>query len=150
MDPFHSLSQLVAQVGSGDTSNGNRRHRVRETCNSMQFLLQKWLLRPFFTSFNRTKGGLIQLNHGRPQPLQFVVNAAFLATLFSDYLEAADTPGWYCGPNFYSTDVLRKFAETQVYDCLLFSNFHKKMSYLVGYGNHYPLRYIPFTYSLTT
>ena len=96
---------------------------------------------PYFTSFNRTRGsklakprnphpfdvnvilklfscgmagGLIQLNHGRPQPLQYVVNAAFLATLFSDYLDAADTPGWYCGPNFYSTDVLRKFAETQV------------------------------------
>lgn len=69
---------------------------------------------PYFSSFNRTKGGLIQLNHGRPQPLQYVVNAAFLATLFSDYLDAADTPGWYCGPNFYSTDVLRKFAEKQI------------------------------------
>ncbi|PIA46990.1 hypothetical protein AQUCO_01400010v1 [Aquilegia coerulea] len=69
---------------------------------------------PIFTSFNRTKGGLIQLNHGRPQPLQYVVNAAFLATLYSDYLEAADTPGWYCGPNFYSTAVLREFAKTQV------------------------------------
>lgn len=64
-------------------------------------------------------GGLIELNHGRPQPLQYVVNAAFLATLYSDYLAAADTPGWYCGPNFYSTDVLRKFAETQV--CWLIS-----------------------------
>ncbi|GJU30381.1 endoglucanase 25-like protein [Tanacetum coccineum] len=52
-------------------------------------------------------GGLIQLNHGRPQPLQYVANAAFLATLFSEYLDAADTPRWYCGPNFYSTDVLR-------------------------------------------
>ncbi|KAF9587184.1 hypothetical protein IFM89_039624 [Coptis chinensis] len=68
---------------------------------------------PVFTSFNRTKGGLIQLNHGRPQPLQYVVNAAFLATLYSDYLEAADTPGWYCGPNFYSIEVLREFAKTQ-------------------------------------
>lgn len=58
------------------------------------------------------------MNHGRPQPLQYVVNAAFLATLYSDYLEAADTPGWYCGPNFYSTDVLREFAKTQV--CILF------------------------------
>lgn len=96
---------------------------------------------PYFTSFNRTRGiklilflsnlnltlkvfssgivgGLIQLNHGRPQPLQYVVNAAFLATLFSDYLDAADTPGWYCGPNFYSSDVLRKFAETQVCNML--------------------------------
>lgn len=91
---------------------------------------------PFFTSFNRTRGGLIQLNHGRPQPLQYVVNAAFLATLFSDYLAAADTPGWYCGPNFYSTDVLRQFAETQV-DYILGKN-PRKMSYVVGFGNHYP------------
>ncbi|KAL3515805.1 hypothetical protein ACH5RR_022707 [Cinchona calisaya] len=91
---------------------------------------------PFFTSFNRTRGGLIQLNHGRPQPLQYVANAAFLATLFSDYLAAADTPGWYCGPNFYSTDVLRKFAETQI-DYILGKN-PRKMSYLVGFGNHYP------------
>ncbi|KAJ8529691.1 hypothetical protein K7X08_036526 [Anisodus acutangulus] len=93
---------------------------------------------PIFTSFNRTKGGLIQLNHGRPQPLQYVVNAAFLATLFSDYLAAADTPGWYCGPNFYSTDVLRKFAETQI-DYILGKN-PRKMSYVVGYSNHYPKR----------
>ncbi|KAM0014538.1 putative cellulase [Helianthus debilis subsp. tardiflorus] len=91
---------------------------------------------PYFTSFNRTRGGLIQLNHGRPQPLQYVANAAFLATLFSDYLDAADTPGWYCGPNFYSTDVLRKFAETQI-DYILGKN-PRKMSYLVGFGNHYP------------
>ncbi|KAG5548906.1 hypothetical protein RHGRI_014312 [Rhododendron griersonianum] len=91
---------------------------------------------PYFTSFNRTKGGLIELNHGRPQPLQYVVNAAFLATLYSDYLSASDTPGWYCGPNFYSTDVLRKFAETQI-DYILGKN-PRGMSYVVGFGNHYP------------
>ncbi|XP_022929309.1 endoglucanase 25-like [Cucurbita moschata] len=93
---------------------------------------------PFFTKFNHTKGGLIQLNHGRPQPLQYVVNAAFLATLYSDYLEAADTPGWYCGPNFYSTEVLRDFAKKQI-DYILGKN-PRKMSYLVGFGNHYPKR----------
>ncbi|KAK4794369.1 hypothetical protein SAY86_012363 [Trapa natans] len=71
---------------------------------------------PVFPSFNMTKGGLIQLNHGRPQPLQYVVNAAFLAAVYSDYLDAADTPGWYCGPNFYSTDVLRDFARTQFFN----------------------------------
>lgn len=91
---------------------------------------------PVFTSFNRTKGGLIQLNHGRPQPLQYVVNAAFLATLYADYLEAADTPGWYCGPTFFSTDVLRQFAKTQI-DYILGKN-PRKMSYVVGFGNHYP------------
>ncbi|KAJ7967899.1 Endoglucanase [Quillaja saponaria] len=91
---------------------------------------------PMFSSFNRTKGGLIQLNHGSPQPLQYAVNAAFLATLYSDYLDAADTPGWYCGPNFYSTDVLREFAKTQI-DYILGKN-PRKMSYIVGFGNHYP------------
>ncbi|XP_009595607.1 endoglucanase 25 [Nicotiana tabacum] len=93
---------------------------------------------PYFSSFNRTKGGLIQLNHGRPQPLQYVVNAAFLATLYSDYLAAADTPGWYCGPNFYSTDVLREFAQTQI-NYILGKN-PRKMSYVVGFGNRYPKR----------
>ena len=58
------------------------------------------------------------LNHGDPQPLQYAANAAFLAALFSDYLDAADTPGWYCGPKFYSTDVLRDFARSQVYNML--------------------------------
>ncbi|KAJ3699638.1 hypothetical protein LUZ61_003343 [Rhynchospora tenuis] len=91
---------------------------------------------PIFTSFNRTKGGLIQLNHGRPQPLQYVVNAAFLAAVYSDYLEAADTPGWYCGPNFYPTGVLRDFAKTQI-DYILGKN-PRKMSYVVGFGNKYP------------
>ncbi|KAL1534964.1 cellulase [Salvia divinorum] len=91
---------------------------------------------PYYTSFNRTRGGMIQLNHGNPQPLQYVVNAAFLATLFSDYMKAADTPGWYCGPRFYSTDILRNFAETQM-NYILGKN-PRKMSYVVGFGNHYP------------
>ncbi|GAB4847406.1 hypothetical protein Ancab_026464 [Ancistrocladus abbreviatus] len=107
---------------------------------------------PLFTSFNRTKGGLIQLNHGRPQPLQYAVNAAFLATLYSDYLDAADTPGWCCDPNFYSTDVLPPWLDLikpqegfrlgQVkgfwnIDYILGKN-PRKMSCVVGYGNHYP------------
>ncbi|KAJ6712789.1 ENDO-14-BETA-GLUCANASE [Salix purpurea] len=69
-------------------------------------------------------------------PFSMFVNATFLATLYSDYLEAADTPGWYCGPNFYSTDVLRDFAKTQI-DYILGKN-PRKMSYVVGFGNHYP------------
>ncbi|ESQ54907.1 hypothetical protein EUTSA_v10024681mg [Eutrema salsugineum] len=91
---------------------------------------------PYFRKFNRTKGGLIELNHGAPQPLQYAANAAFLATLFSDYLEASDTPGWYCGPNFYSRDVLREFSRSQI-DYILGKN-PRKMSYVVGFGQRYP------------
>ncbi|CAH2078092.1 unnamed protein product [Thlaspi arvense] len=93
---------------------------------------------PYFHKFNRSKGGLVELNHGDPQPLQYVANAAFLAALFSDYLDAADTPGWYCGPNFYSTDVLRKFSRSQI-DYILGKN-PRNMSYVVGFGQRYPKR----------
>ncbi|KAI3903075.1 hypothetical protein MKW92_012132 [Papaver armeniacum] len=91
---------------------------------------------PVFRSFKRTKGGLIQLNRGAPQPLQFVVQAAFLATLYADYLDAAGIPGWYCGPNFYTTQVMHDFAKTQI-DYILGKN-PLKMSYVVGFGQRYP------------
>ncbi|KAF3965682.1 hypothetical protein CMV_010145 [Castanea mollissima] len=103
---------------------------LRTFHNQISIVMCSYL--PFFTGFNRTKDGLIQLNHGRPQPLQYAVNAAFLATLYSDYLKAADTTGWYCGPNFYSTEVLRDFAKIQI-DYILGKN-PRKMSYIVGFG----------------
>lgn len=71
-------------------------------------------IKPQWNVFGFYTGGLIQLNHGRPQPLQYVVYAAYLATVFSDYLDAANTPGWRCGHNFHSTDLLREFAKSQV------------------------------------
>ncbi|EPS66085.1 hypothetical protein M569_08689 [Genlisea aurea] len=91
---------------------------------------------PYYTSFNRTNGGLIELNHGAPQPLQYVVNAAFLSALFSDYMRAADIPGWYCGPQFYPVDVLREFSSTQI-NYILGRN-PRKTSYVVGFGSRYP------------
>ncbi|CAN7029231.1 hypothetical protein BRARA_H00249 [Brassica rapa] len=93
---------------------------------------------PSFNKFNRTKGGLIQLNHGDPQPLQYAANAAFLAALYSDYLDASDTPGWSCGPNFYLTYVLRDFSRSQI-DYILGKN-PQNMSYVVGFGERYPKR----------
>lgn len=60
-------------------------------------------------------GGMIELNHGGPQNLQYTVNAAFLATVFADYLNATGVPGWYCGQNFMPISVLKDFATSQVY-----------------------------------
>jgi hypothetical protein len=64
--------------------------------------------------FQNFAGGMIQLNHGRPQPLQYVANAAFLASLYVDYLNATRVPGLNCGPKFISLDLLRSFATSQV------------------------------------
>ncbi|GAV81923.1 Glyco_hydro_9 domain-containing protein [Cephalotus follicularis] len=89
-----------------------------------------------FHVFNYTRGGLIQLNNGKLQDLQYVANAAFLASLFVDYMNATDVPGINCGPTFIPLDVLRSFATSQV-DYILGKN-PMNMSYVVGYGNKSP------------
>ncbi|ERN20205.1 endoglucanase 12 [Amborella trichopoda] len=89
-----------------------------------------------FNVFNFTQGGLIQLNHGRPQTLQYAANAAFLANLYADYMNATGVPGWFCGPYYFSAIVLRQFAQSQI-NYILGDN-PRKMSYVVGYGSNYP------------
>lgn len=54
------------------------------------------------------------LSRGKPQNLQYVANAAFLASLFVDYMNATGVPGWNCGPNYVPSSVLRSFATSQV------------------------------------
>ncbi|KAH8496760.1 hypothetical protein H0E87_019491 [Populus deltoides] len=89
-----------------------------------------------FNVFNWTKGGMIQLSSGRPQPLQYVANTAFLASLFVDYLNATRVPGFQCGSKFIPLDVLRSFATSQI-NYILGDN-PMKMSYVVGYGTKFP------------
>ncbi|KAM7273852.1 hypothetical protein ACFE04_028516 [Oxalis oulophora] len=89
-----------------------------------------------FKVFNFTRGGMIQLNSGKPQNLQYVANAAFLTSIFVDYLNASDVPGINCGPTFISSTDLRNFAVSQM-DYILGKN-PKNTSYVVGYGNKFP------------
>lgn len=91
---------------------------------------------PTSPNFNRTNGGLIQFNYGGPKPLQYAVNAAFLATLYSDYLESKLIPGWKCGSQFYPNEALRGLARSQI-DYILGKN-PQNMSYVVGFGGHFP------------
>ncbi|KAJ6322509.1 hypothetical protein OIU77_012365 [Salix suchowensis] len=62
-----------------------------------------------FNEFNWTRGGMIKLNQGRPQPLQFVANTAFLASLYVDYLNATGVPGLFCGRPIYLTGPSSEF-----------------------------------------
>ena len=91
---------------------------------------------PNFNRFGRTKAGLIMLNRGNPRPLQYVVNAAFLAKLYSDYMDAIYAQGILCGGNFFKAEVLRDFARTQLNYIL--GNNPQRMSYVVGFGDRYP------------
>lgn len=67
-----------------------------------------------FFVFENFAGGLIQVNLGKPRPLEYVAHASFLASLFADYLNSTGVPGWYCGPTFVSNHVLKDFAKSQV------------------------------------
>ncbi|GFP95756.1 endoglucanase 12 [Phtheirospermum japonicum] len=89
-----------------------------------------------YNVFNWTRGGMIELNHGRAQNLQYVANAAFLASVFADYLEALHVPGWNCGPDFVPLSVLQNFATSQM-NYILGAN-PLNMSYVVGHGPNYP------------
>ncbi|KAI3976170.1 hypothetical protein MKX01_022092 [Papaver californicum] len=89
-----------------------------------------------YNVYNFTRGGLILMNHGGPQNLQYAANAAFIASLYVDYMNATGVPGWYCGPTYIGADSLYKFATSQV-DYILGAN-PQNMSYVVGYGAKFP------------
>ncbi|KAL5582991.1 hypothetical protein UlMin_015433 [Ulmus minor] len=89
-----------------------------------------------FHVFNYSQGGLIMLNHGGAQNLQYVANAAFLASLYVDYLNETGVPGIYCGPFYISLNDIRGFATSQM-DYILGKN-PQKMSYVVGFGKKFP------------
>ncbi|KAD3641830.1 hypothetical protein E3N88_31054 [Mikania micrantha] len=91
---------------------------------------------PQYQVFNWTHGGIIDLSQGKSQNLQYVVNVVFLASLYADYLEAANLPGWYCGATFIPSNKLRDFATSQM-DYILGNN-PMKMSYVVGHGKKFP------------
>lgn len=84
------------------------------------------------------------MNHGKPQSLQHVANAAFLASLFVDYLNATSVPGWYCGPNFIKAEKLGSFAASQV--CCsshaVSSKANLRISYVVSVALHLQINYI--------
>ncbi|KAG6544948.1 hypothetical protein Mapa_013640 [Marchantia paleacea] len=85
-------------------------------------------------SARRTAGGMIWVSQWSASV--HTVNSAFLALVYSDYLEAGKFSLSCSGGNTYKPNQLRWFAYSQV-DYLLGNN-PMKMSYLVGYGTSYP------------
>ncbi|OAE19208.1 hypothetical protein AXG93_4751s1130 [Marchantia polymorpha subsp. ruderalis] len=85
-------------------------------------------------SARRTAGGMIWVSQWSASV--HTVNSAFLALVYSDYLEAGKSSLTCSGGNVYKPNQLRWFAYSQV-DYLLGNN-PMKMSYLVGYGTSYP------------
>lgn len=88
---------------------------------------------PIATS-SKTDSGLIWVTPWNS--LQHAVGSAFLAVIFSDYMSASRET-LNCYGNSYKPSDLRGFAISQV-DYILGNN-PLNMSYLVGYGDKYPL-----------
>uniref|UniRef100_A0A2N9HQH5 Endoglucanase n=1 Tax=Fagus sylvatica TaxID=28930 RepID=A0A2N9HQH5_FAGSY len=86
-------------------------------------------------SMARTPGGLIYIRQWNN--MQYVSTAAFLLTLYSDYLEVTNQK-LNCDKEEVSPQEMLSFAKSQV-DYILGSN-PMAISYLVGYGPKYPQR----------
>ena len=84
---------------------------------------------------HRTPGGLLYIR--KWNNMQHVVSAAFLLTVYSDYLHKSNQK-LHCPNGSLDSQELLSFAKSQV-DYILGSN-PMNMSYLVGFGAKYPNR----------
>ncbi|KAJ4837652.1 hypothetical protein Tsubulata_032337 [Turnera subulata] len=84
---------------------------------------------------SRTPSGLIWISQFNA--LQHPVASAFLVLLYSDYMSTSGIPTLYCSGKLYTPADIREFAISQA-DYVLGYN-PMEISYLVGYGNDYPL-----------
>ncbi|KAK1288068.1 Endoglucanase 9 [Acorus calamus] len=93
------------------------------------------LMCSYISHRSTTPGGLIiqRPESGALAPLQSAVTAAFLSKLYGDYLAVLRTGGRSCkGRWSFTIEALRSFSTSQA------RNNPMKMSYLVGFGDHYP------------
>ncbi|KAJ4837887.1 hypothetical protein Tsubulata_041047 [Turnera subulata] len=84
---------------------------------------------------SRTPGGLLSIRQWNN--MQYVSTAAFLLTVYSDFLQKT-TQNLNCPGGSVNHEEILEFAKSQV-DYILGSN-PMNMSYLVGYGPKYPTR----------
>ncbi|KAK7410672.1 hypothetical protein VNO78_01650 [Psophocarpus tetragonolobus] len=109
---------------------------LKLSSNSTDALMCSYL---FDKYFSRTPGGLIILKPDDNEPLlQYAATASFLSKLYSDYLDHLKMSSASCKTDAFSVEMLRDFATSQV-NYILGEN-PMKMSYLVGYGDRFPVQ----------
>ncbi|XP_055835331.1 endoglucanase 9-like isoform X1 [Solanum dulcamara] len=91
------------------------------------------------TKYSKTEGGLILIKPSTDASLlQYSATSSFLSKLYSDYLQLLRTPSRTCSDSVFSSKSLKEFSQSQV-NYILGDN-PLKMSYVVGYGNTYPVQ----------
>ncbi|KAK5784315.1 endoglucanase 11-like [Gossypium arboreum] len=87
------------------------------------------------TNIDRTPGGLLYIRQWNN--MQYVTTAAFLLTIYSEFLQDSNQ-NLHCRAGTVDHEEILSFAKSQV-DYVLGSN-PMNMSYLVGYGSKYPTK----------
>ncbi|BFI41892.1 hypothetical protein AXG93_4225s1320 [Marchantia polymorpha subsp. ruderalis] len=116
---------------------GNHTSTLEEYKKQAEFFMCSSIDRNGAKSTQRTPGGMLWLQSWNN--LQFVTSAAFLLTVYGDYLSnAREKLSCPIGGAGISTSELISVGKAQI-DYILGSN-PKRMSYMVGFGANYPRR----------
>ncbi|KAF2303838.1 hypothetical protein GH714_023744 [Hevea brasiliensis] len=127
--------QLIASMLLTDERLRKHKLILEKYRSKAEYYLCACLNKSNVTNVERTPGGLLYIRQWNN--LQYVSTAAFLLTVYSDYLHASNQR-LNCDQGTLSPQEIFSFAKSQV-DYILGNN-PMGMSYLVGYGLKYPLR----------
>ena len=110
-------------------------HILEKYRSKAEFYLCSCLRKSNGSDVDHTPGGLIYIRQWNN--MQYVSTAAFLLTVYSDFLRSSNQ-NLSCHGGSVGHEELLRFAKSQV-DYILGSN-PMNMSYLVGFGPKYPTR----------
>ncbi|KAH0987552.1 hypothetical protein GBA52_014729 [Prunus armeniaca] len=127
--------QIIASMLLKEEKHKQHMRILEQYRSKAEFYICACLDKNNVTNVQRTPGGLLYIRQWNN--MQYVSNAAFLLTTYSDYLQATHQ-NLTCDKGRVGPQELLSFAKSQV-DYILGSN-PTAMSYLVGYGPKYPQR----------
>ncbi|KAL4301067.1 hypothetical protein AHAS_Ahas17G0263800 [Arachis hypogaea] len=116
---LNAVAVLLTRIRYFRDPGGLYEHALRLSSNSTHSLMCSLL----FNDFSRTPGGLIIMKDDNGPLLEYAATASFLSKLYSDYLHHLKFSGAKCKSNV---------------NYILGQN-PLKMSYLVGYGDKFPV-----------
>ncbi|KDP39180.1 hypothetical protein JCGZ_00937 [Jatropha curcas] len=125
--------QLIASMLFTEERHRKHEHILQQYRSKAEFYLCSCLNKNNVTNVERTPGGLLYIRQWNN--LQYASTAAFLLTVYSDYLQASNQR-LKCDRGTLDPQEIFGFAKSQV-DYILGAN-PMNMSYLVGYGSKYP------------
>ncbi|KAL5548462.1 hypothetical protein UlMin_003693 [Ulmus minor] len=127
--------QLIASMLQKEEKNKKYEHMLDHYRSKGEHYICSCLNKTNSTNVRRTPGGLLYTRQWNN--LQYVSNAAFLLTVYSDHLKSTHRTV-NCEKGLVGPDEILVFAKSQI-DYILGSN-PMAVSYLVGFGPNYPRR----------